>query len=146
MATKEKTVYICTNCGQESPKWAGKCPSCGQWNTFVEEVVRKEPSAAKRMPHGLEPVRSKPQRLEDIVSGDEQRIDMRDDELNRVLGGGLVEGSLTLIGGEPGIGKSTLILQTVLRLADKKVLYVSGEESSRECPPTEAPCRPYISC
>ena len=132
MATKEKTVYVCTNCGHESPKWAGKCPACGQWNTFVEEVVRKEPMVAKHVAHGIEGVRSKPQCLKEIVSSDEQRIDMHDEELNRVLGGGLVEGSLTLIGGEPGIGKSTLVLQTVLRLTDKKVLYISGEESSRQ--------------
>ena len=130
MASKEKTVYVCTNCGQESPKWAGKCPSCGQWNTFVEEVVRKEPAVAKHVAHGIEGVRSKPQRLMEIVAGEEQRIDMHDDELNRVLGGGLVEGSLTLIGGEPGIGKSTLVLQTVLRLADKKVDFYACQECS----------------
>ena len=129
---KEKTVYVCSNCGQESPKWAGKCPSCGQWNTFVEEVVRKEAPVAKHVAHGIESIKSKPQRLFEITSSDEQRIDMGDEELNRVLGGGLVEGSLTLIGGEPGIGKSTLVLQTVLRLANKKVLYVSGEESARQ--------------
>ena len=82
---KEKTVYVCTNCGQESPKWAGKCPSCGQWNTFVEEVVRKEMPVAKHVAHGIESVRSKPQRLHEITSGEEQRIDMGDDELNRVL-------------------------------------------------------------
>mgnify|MGYP000013664570 FL=1 len=129
---KEKTVYVCTNCGQESPKWAGKCPSCGQWNTFVEEVVRKETPVAKHVVHGIESVRSKPQRLTEIESNEEQRIDMLDEELNRVLGGGLVQGSLTLIGGEPGIGKSTLILQTVLRLTHKRILYVSGEESARQ--------------
>lgn len=129
---KEKTVYVCTNCGQESPKWIGKCPSCGQWNTFVEEVVRKEPTPAKHVAHGIESVRSKPQYLHEIASSDEQRIDMGDEELNRVLGGGLVQGSLTLIGGEPGIGKSTLVLQTVLRLEGKKVLYISGEESARQ--------------
>ena len=98
----------------------------------MEEVVRKEPAVAKHVAHGIEGTRSKPQYLKEIVAGDEQRIDMHDEELNRVLGGGLVEGSLTLIGGEPGIGKSTLVLQTVLRLADKKVLYISGEESSRQ--------------
>lgn len=129
---KEKTVYVCTNCGQESPKWAGKCPSCGQWNTFVEEVVRKEAPVAKYVAHGIESVRSKPQRLTEIESNEEQRMDMLDEELNRVLGGGLVQGSLTLIGGEPGIGKSTLILQTVLRLTHKRILYVSGEESARQ--------------
>ncbi len=129
---KDKTVFVCTNCGQESPKWIGKCPSCGQWNTFAEEVVRKETPVARHVAHGIESVRSKPQHLREIVSTDEQRIDMNDDELNRVLGGGLVQGSLTLLGGEPGIGKSTLILQTVLRLVDKKVLYISGEESARQ--------------
>ena len=129
---KEKTVYVCTNCGYESPKWAGKCPSCGQWNTFTEEVVRKETPVAKHVAHGIEAVRTKPQRLHEITSSEELRIDMKDDELNRVLGGGLVEGSLTLIGGEPGIGKSTLILQTVLRLPELKVLYISGEESARQ--------------
>lgn len=92
---KEKTVYVCTNCGQESPKWAGKCPSCGQWNTFVEEVVRKEAPVAKHVAHGIESIRSKPQLLHEITAGEEQRIDMGDEELNRVLGGGLVEGSLT---------------------------------------------------
>ena len=115
-----------------SPKWAGKCPSCGQWNTFTEEVVRKETPVAKHAAHGIESVRSKPQQLHEITSSEELRIDMGDDELNRVLGGGLVEGSLTLIGGEPGIGKSTLILQTVLRLPGLKVLYISGEESARQ--------------
>ena len=128
---KEKTVYVCTNCGQDSPKWVGKCPSCGAWNTYVEEVVRKKP-ANKRPVSGLEPVKSKPVTLNDITGGDEPRIDMQDEELNRVLGGGLVPGSLVLLGGEPGIGKSTLVLQTVLHLPDRKVLYISGEESTRQ--------------
>ena len=119
---KEKTVYVCTNCGQDSPKWVGKCPSCGAWNTYVEEIIRKEP-ANKRPVSGLESVKSKPVTLNDITGGDEPRIDMHDEELNRVLGGGLVPGSLVLLGGEPGIGKSTLVLQTVLHLPDKKVLY-----------------------
>ena len=128
---KEKTVYVCTNCGQDSPKWVGKCPSCGAWNTYVEEIIRKEP-ANKRPVSGLESVKSKPVTLNDITGGDEPRIDMHDEELNRVLGGGLVPGSLVLLGGEPGIGKSTLVLQTVLHLPDKKVLYISGEESARQ--------------
>jgi DNA repair protein RadA/Sms len=98
----------------------------------VEEVVRKEAPVAKHVAHGIESVRSKPQRLTEIESNEEQRMDMLDEELNRVLGGGLVQGSLTLIGGEPGIGKSTLILQTVLRLTHKRILYVSGEESARQ--------------
>ena len=85
---KEKTVYICSNCGQDSPKWIGKCPSCGEWNTYVEEVVRK-PAAGTRPLSGLEPVKSKPVILSEITGGDEPRIDMHDEELNRVLGGGL---------------------------------------------------------
>lgn len=132
MAAKEKTVYVCTNCGQESPKWAGKCPACGQWNTFVEEVQRKETPMAKHPAHGIESVRTKPLRLREVLGSEDPRINLGDDELNRVLGGGLVQGSLTLIGGEPGIGKSTLVLQTVLRLDRLKVLYVSGEESTRQ--------------
>ena len=129
---KEKTVYVCTHCGQDSPKWVGKCPSCGQWNTYVEQVVRKESLTARHGAAILEPTKSKPLTLNDIHGGEEPRINMHDEELNRVLGGGLVPGSLVLLGGEPGIGKSTLILQTVLRLKDKKVLYVSGEESARQ--------------
>ena len=129
---KEKTVYVCTHCGYESPKWIGKCPSCGQWNTLVEEVVHKDAAPPKRVAHGMDTSRPGPQYLHEIDTGSEERIDMGDEELNRVLGGGLVQGSLTLIGGEPGIGKSTLVLQTVLRLKDKKVLYVSGEESARQ--------------
>ena len=131
---KEKTVYVCSNCGQESPKWAGKCPSCGAWNTFVEEVVRKEPAASHRTAFtaSAEGKRNKPVVLSDIVGSEEPRIDMHDDELNRVLGGGLVPGSLVLLGGEPGIGKSTLVLQTVLRMPERRILYVSGEESARQ--------------
>ena len=131
---KEKTVYVCSNCGQESPKWVGKCPSCGAWNTFVEEVVRKEPAASHRTAFtaSAEGKRNKPVVLSDIVGSEEPRIDMHDDELNRVLGGGLVPGSLVLLGGEPGIGKSTLVLQTVLRMPERRILYVSGEESVRQ--------------
>ena len=128
---KEKTVYVCSNCGQESPKWQGKCPACGQWNTFVEEIVRKEP-VARRPEAGIAPTKAKPVTLDEIEAADEPRIDLHDAELNRVLGGGLVQGSLVLIGGEPGIGKSTLVLQTVLQLTEKRVLYVSGEESARQ--------------
>ncbi len=128
---KEKVVYVCSECGQESPRWIGKCPACGAWNTFKEEIIRKEP--VNKRPHsGIEPVKSKPITLDDIESGDEPRINMRDEEFNRVLGGGLVPGSLVLLGGEPGIGKSTLVLQTVLRMPDKRILYVSGEESARQ--------------
>lgn len=131
---KTKTVYICSNCGADSPKWLGKCPNCGEWNTYVEEVVAKETPAAKRpVPSGLsERGQARPVLLRDITAEKEDRLDMKDQELNRVLGGGLMKGSLVLIGGEPGIGKSTLVLQTILKLHDLKVLYVSGEESYRQ--------------
>ncbi|WP_321425699.1 DNA repair protein RadA [uncultured Bacteroides sp.] len=128
---KDKTVYVCSNCGQDSPKWIGKCPSCGEWNTYVEEIVRKEVTN-KRPVSGIETPKAKPVSLCDITTSDEPRIDLRDEELNRVLGGGLVPGSLVLIGGEPGIGKSTLVLQTVLRMSNRRILYVSGEESARQ--------------
>ena len=128
---KEKTVYVCSNCGQESPKWVGKCPACGAWNSYVEEVMRKEP-VGKRPVSGMERLKSKPMTLSEIKAGDEPRIDMHDAELNRVLGGGLVPGSLVLIGGEPGIGKSTLVLQTILHMPERRILYISGEESARQ--------------
>lgn len=128
---KDKTVYVCNQCGAESPKWIGKCPACGAWNTYVEQIVRKEPSV-RQYAGGLDREKNKPQTFDKIVGGEESRISMHDDELNRVLGGGLVPGSLVLLGGEPGIGKSTLILQTVLRIPEKKILYVSGEESERQ--------------
>ena len=138
MANKEKTVYVCKECGYDSPKWIGKCPACGAWNTFVEQVVRKESNssaAASRYASSdsvLHPNGAKPVRFSQIQGGEDPRIDMRDKELNRVLGGGLVLGSMVLLGGEPGIGKSTLVLQTVLNLPDMKILYVSGEESARQ--------------
>ncbi len=138
MANKEKTVYVCKECGYDSPKWIGKCPACGAWNTFVEQIVRKESNssaAASRYASSdsvLHPNGAKPVRFSQIQGGEDPRIDMRDKELNRVLGGGLVLGSMVLLGGEPGIGKSTLVLQTVLNLPDMKILYVSGEESARQ--------------
>ena len=128
---KEKTVYVCSNCGQDSPKWVGKCPSCGMWNTYVEEVVRKE-VVNKRPVSGIATAKAKPVTLHEIVADDEPRIDLHDAELNRVLGGGLVQGSLVLIGGEPGIGKSTLSLQIALAANGLKTLYVSGEESAEQ--------------
>lgn len=128
---KEKRVYVCGNCGQESPKWVGRCPSCGEWNTYVEEIVRKEP-ASRRPSAAIGAEKPRPVALGEIASSEEPRMDMHDGELNRVLGGGLVPGSLVLIGGEPGIGKSTLVLQTVLRMPERKILYVSGEESARQ--------------
>ena len=133
---KDKIMYVCDNCGQESAKWIGKCPACGQWNTFKEIMVvdtKKKvvaTSAAASAGHQLR--ENKVLRLKDISAKDDPRIDMHDDELNRVLGGGLVPGSIVLLGGEPGIGKSTLTLQTMLALTDKRVLYVSGEESAHQ--------------
>lgn len=130
---KTKTVYVCSECGQESVKWVGRCPSCGQWNTFKEFHVPVENSraTAAAVPSAStgEKRRNVPMQLNAIPDADEPRIDMHDGELNRVLGGGLVPGSIVLLGGEPGIGKSTLLLQTTLGLDDKRVLYVSGEES-----------------
>ncbi|MDR0894332.1 MAG: DNA repair protein RadA [Prevotellaceae bacterium] len=132
MPAKEKVMYVCTHCGYDSPKWAGKCPACGEWNTFVEQVVRKEPINKQVATAGAEHGKPRPVALSEIEAGEEPRIDLHDDELNRVLGGGLVQGSLVLLGGEPGIGKSTLVLQTVLHIPDKRILYVSGEESARQ--------------
>ena len=128
-------MYVCSECGQESVKWVGRCPSCGQWNTMKEfKAGPASPSKGGKLSSPLwgGQAGASPLPLQDIKADQEVRIDMGDGELNRVLGGGLVEGSLVLLGGEPGIGKSTLILQTVLRLKDKKVLYVSGEESARQ--------------
>ena len=125
---KTKSVYVCQNCGVSSPKWIGRCPSCGEWNSFVEEVVAKEP-VIKTQIAGFETITQKPALITDVETTIESRIDTNNQELNRVLGGGLVNGSLVLIGGEPGIGKSTLVLQVVLNLQDIRTLYVSGEES-----------------
>ena len=105
---KTKTVYVCSSCGADSPKWVGKCPSCGEWNTYVEEVMIKESPAKRIIPGLTESSKVRPVLLRDITSKEESRIDLMDEELNRVLGGGLVPGSLILLGGEPGIGKSTL--------------------------------------
>ncbi len=134
---KDKTAYVCDNCGQESPKWIGKCPSCGQWNTFKEIRIAADTgsmaakSAAMSVRSGQQG-KNRPMPLRAISAEDEPRIDMHDDELNRVLGGGLVPGSIVLIGGEPGIGKSTLTLQTILRMPERRILYVSGEESAHQ--------------
>lgn len=134
---KNKTVYVCDYCGQESVRWVGKCPACGQWNTMKEMHIHedKPQSSIARIAMqaaGAEDNKAKPVSVKDIQADRESRMDLYDEELNRVLGGGLVSDSLVLLGGEPGIGKSTLILQTVLKLSDKKVLYVSGEESARQ--------------
>jgi len=142
---KTKTAFVCSNCGLESSKWIGKCPACHQWNTFKEIRIATDagPSAAgntamtvRKKREGMQGAAetthdgAKPVKLRDIKGGQEQRIDTCDKELNRVLGGGLVPGSIVLLGGEPGIGKSTLTLQTILNIPDKKILYVSGEESA----------------
>ena len=140
---KKKTAYFCSSCGCEEPKWFGKCPSCGEWGTCVEEIVDTQTGAIGKASRksggvqwshggtlGLPGQNERPRRLSEIEAREEQRIDMHDDELNRVLGGGLVPGSLVLLGGDPGIGKSTLVLQTVMNIHDHKVLYCSGEESA----------------
>jgi DNA repair protein RadA/Sms len=126
---KVKTLYVCNNCGADSPKWLGKCPSCGEWNTYHEEIIRTETLQAKPSASGFHAPKSKPVLLSEVELSQEPRIATGGGELDRVLGGGIVPGSLILLGGEPGIGKSTLILQTVLQIPERKVLYVSGEES-----------------
>ena len=135
---KDKIAYVCTNCGQESTKWIGKCPNCGQWNTFKEiRISNNAPnSIAQRTTlydaPGGKNGKSRPIKLKDIPIEAEPRINTHDTELNRVLGGGLVPGSIVLLGGEPGIGKSTLTLQTILNMPERRILYVSGEESAHQ--------------
>lgn len=126
-----KTAWYCSNCGNESAKWEGRCPACGQWNTMVEERV---PDKSKTfMPDtGNGRAKSRPVKVSEIETSTEERISMPSRELNRVLGGGLVAGSLVLIGGEPGIGKSTLVLQNILSIKSRRILYVSGEESASQ--------------
>ena len=128
---KTKSAFFCTECGYESPKWMGRCPACGQWNTMTEEKYTVSKSSGKKT-RSLLDASSKAVALNDIEVSEEQRMKLPSAELNRVLGGGLVAGSLTLIGGEPGIGKSTLLLQNVLSVRSKKILYVSGEESATQ--------------
>ena len=127
MATKEKTVFFCKSCGNESPKWFGKCPACGEWNTCVEEKVVESKKTEARSAKS----ESIPMPIKEITNAEEQRMVLPFEELNRVLGGGLVLGSLVLVGGEPGSGKSTLRVQTALQL-NRKVLYISGEESQTQ--------------
>lgn len=129
---KVKSVYVCRECGNDSPKWMGQCSSCGAWNSYVEEILYKEGPSFSSYKTGEGKDRCRPLRIQEIAGGEESRIDLRNKEFNRVLGGGLVKGSLVLIGGDPGIGKSTLVLQTVLSLSSIKCLYVSGEESSNQ--------------
>ena len=126
---KIKSAWFCSECGAESPKWQGKCPSCGAWNTMVEEKISAKSS---KNAAGVRRAKSKIQKVTEIELNEEPRIKMPSNELNRVLGGGLVAGSLVLIGGEPGIGKSTLVLQNILSIRSKKILYVSGEESAQQ--------------
>ena len=126
---KAKTLYFCNNCGHQSGKWIGKCPSCGEWNSFHEEVISKP---TKKDAGNIDLIKSIPTAVQDITSGSEKRINTKSVELNRVLGGGLVLGSVVLIGGEPGIGKSTLLLQVALKMEGKKILYISGEESQQQ--------------
>ena len=127
---KVKTKFVCSECGSESPKWMGKCPECGQWNTFVEEVEQKDFQTQQRIMGTL----SKPESLLDISDDIEERLSTGNYELDRVLGGGIVRGSLVLVGGDPGIGKSTLLLQIANNIGNKgrKVLYISGEESTAQ--------------
>ncbi len=132
---KTKTAWFCSNCGNESPKWEGRCPACGSWNTMVEERTvagRKSSAAASKLIGGNASHMSVATPVSQIEDGNEQRVHMPSEELNRVLGGGLVVGSLVLIGGEPGIGKSTLVLQNVLSIKSRRILYVSGEESAQQ--------------
>ncbi|MBP3639629.1 MAG: DNA repair protein RadA [Muribaculaceae bacterium] len=125
-----KTAWFCSQCGAESPKWQGRCPACGAWNTMVEERVAAAPAASKSSTRRARPAQAVA--VNDIEALNEPRILMPSKELNRVLGGGLVNGSLVLIGGEPGIGKSTLVLQNLLAIKSRTILYVSGEESATQ--------------
>ena len=126
---KKKTVYVCQNCGVESAKWVGKCPSCGEWNTFAEEIIS---TGKKNVYSSGKKTSLKVEKLKEVRSQQTERLITPDGEFNRVLGGGVVPGSLILIGGEPGIGKSTLALQIAMKLKDIKTLYISGEESARQ--------------
>lgn len=126
-----KTAWFCNSCGAESPKWSGRCPVCGEWNTMVEEKIRPEKKSRTLGPSSCSRI-SSPVPVSEIASDEEPRIKMPSSELNRVLGGGLVPGSIILIGGEPGIGKSTLVLQNILSIKSRTILYVSGEESAKQ--------------
>ena len=127
---KIKSVFICSECGYESPKWYGKCPSCGQWNTMCEEIKESAKGSFAVKKHSL--IYSKPVTVSEISTDDEERFDTGFSELNRVLGGGIVKGSLVLLGGDPGIGKSTILMQICRNLPSLNILYVSGEESKRQ--------------
>src|SRR6195952_1908142 len=132
--SKVKTAFFCQNCGYESAKWSGKCPSCNEWNTFAEEIIQKEntKSANNNWEGYTEEKSERTVLLKNIKSSEEKRIVTADAELNRVLGGGIVPGSIVLVAGEPGIGKSTLFLQIGLQLKGISTLYISGEESEQQ--------------
>ena len=129
MAKGKNNVFFCQECGYESSKWVGQCPACKAWNTMVEEIVDKKSSVTHRQITEVQVAK-----LNDVQSSSEKRMDTHIEELNRVLGGGIVPGSLVLVGGDPGIGKSTLLLQTCKSQSDQKiaVLYISGEESLQQ--------------
>lgn len=129
MANKVKSMWYCSNCGNESPKWIGRCPGCGEWNTMIEERVNVKGNKGATFERDSKAV---PLPISQIETRQETRLHMPSEELNRVLGGGLVAGSIVLIGGEPGIGKSTLVLQNILSIRGKRILYVSGEESASQ--------------
>jgi len=129
--SKVKTSFFCQSCGAQAPKWMGRCPSCGEWNTFVEEVIQRN-DPVKKSSGNFRVTENKPKRIDEISQGNERRITTGSAELDRVLGGGLVDGSLILVGGEPGIGKSTLMLQVALQMKGRRVLYISGEESDQQ--------------
>src|SRR5438093_9275962 len=135
--TRTRTVFVCQQCGSEQPKWTGRCPDCGEWNTFTEQTVTVAASASTMSPSIAargDGTGNKPTALPQVQSGNFRRIGVPGDEFNRVLGGGIVPGSLVLVGGDPGIGKSTLLLQMAVLMAetDGPVLYVSGEESEKQ--------------
>ena len=128
--TKAKTVFVCQNCGVESAKWIGRCPSCKEWNTYHEEIIA--PASSRGMSFSANMEKRKPELLDNIEADEKNRHKTGISELDRILGGGMVSGSLILLGGEPGVGKSTLALQLALALKDTKILYVSGEESEEQ--------------
>ena len=132
--SKVKKAFFCQNCGYETVKWLGQCPSCNQWNTFVEEIIQKETTKNNGWQHYHETTEriNKTIQLNEIKSSEEKRLMTADEELNRVLGGGIVPGSIILVAGEPGIGKSTLFLQNGLKFDNKTILYISGEESEQQ--------------
>jgi len=125
---KSTIQYVCSSCGAKAPQLLGRCPVCGEWGTYEEEVVESQKSKVERS----RLANNKAQRLQDVVATEEMRLDMHNGEFNRVLGGGLVPGSLVLLGGEPGIGKSTLALQVLMQQGERKTFYASGEESARQ--------------